>query len=88
MMNAIKAIAAQLQHLNEQAYMAYRPLVDNIIAEHTIDNQQIECLLDGVLDFCADHKMLELYKQLCRYYYTINPVATVAYINYYKEMWG
>jgi len=44
-------------------------------------------LLDGILDFCFDADMLLLYKKLCRYYFNIDPVATVSYINFYREMW-
>ncbi len=40
-----------------------------------------------MLDFCFDDKMLLLYKKLCRYYYDINPEATVSYVYAYREMW-
>jgi hypothetical protein len=28
-----------------------------------------------------------LYKKLCRYYYNIDPQATVEYVNAYRDMW-
>ena len=87
MMNEIKAIAVQLQQLQQQAYIVYEPLVANLIAQQVKDNSQIEHLLDGILDFCGDSQMLQLYKKLCRYYWDINPQATADYINFYKEMW-
>jgi hypothetical protein len=30
---------------------------------------------------------LSLYKKLCRYYFAIDPEATVSYVNAYREMW-
>ncbi len=27
------------------------------------------------------------FKSLCRHYYTLDPAATVEYINIYREMW-
>ena len=86
-MDEIKAIAVQLQQLQKQAYIVYEPLVTNLIAQQVKGNSQIEHLLDGILDFCGDNKMLLLYKKLCRYYWDINPQATADYINFYKEMW-
>ncbi len=35
--------------------------------------------LDGLLDFCFDPEALLLYRKLCRYYFTIDPVATAFY---------
>jgi len=40
-----------------------------------------------MLDFCFDDAMLCLYKDLCRYYFKIDPVATASYIYAYREMW-
>ena len=40
-----------------------------------------------MLDFCFDDAVLVLYKKLCRYYYDIDPEATVSYVNAYRDMW-
>ncbi len=40
-----------------------------------------------MLDFCFDDEMLALYKKLCRYYFDIDPAATVSYVSFYREMW-
>ena len=61
--------------------------MDAVIAEECQEPEQIEHLLDGLLDFCFDSKILLLYKKLCRYYLEINPVATAEYINFYRDMW-
>lgn len=77
----------QLDELNQQALRQYTPLVESIINTGTKDDKIIERTLDGLLDFAGNEKILLLYKKLCRYYYYINPVATVSYIKLYKEMW-
>ena len=40
-----------------------------------------------MLDFCFDDGMLVLYKKLCRYYFDIDPKATVLYVQVYRDMW-
>jgi len=41
----------------------------------------------ALLDFCGHAPTLQLYRRLCRHYFDIDPVATVSYINAYREMW-
>jgi hypothetical protein len=84
---AIKPLAEQMQQLYKQAYIAYQPQVERLIKMRVKDENTIEHLLDGILDFCADSEMLLLYKQLCRYYWHINPQATAEHIMMYREMW-
>jgi len=87
MINAIKGLAQNQQDLAQQAYNSFLPEVENIIKNKIVNNNTIELLLDYMLDFCFDDKMLSLYKKLCRYYWEINPQATAVYINYYRERW-
>jgi len=83
----IGELAADRQQLAYQAEKQYAPEVNEILRKQDRDHQRIEHLLDGMLDFCFDEAMLRLYKKLCRYYFTINPEATVSYVNAYREMW-
>lgn len=83
----MQGFAEQLAELNQQALRQYTPLVQKIINSGTKDEKFIERTLDGLLDFAGNEKILLLYKKLCRYYYYINPVATVRHIKLYKEMW-
>ena len=80
-------IGKSLSSLANNAIVAYTPLVDEIIKYKITDGQQIEHLLDNILGFCFDGRMLLLYRKLCRYYYDINPQATIDYINFYREMY-
>jgi len=87
MIEEIKDLIVVQQNLARQALSEYSLLVDNIVVSKTTDQNRIERTLDGILDFCFDADMLQLFKKLCRYYFTINPLATASYINIYREMW-
>ena len=83
----IKEIASCFSSLTKQAREQYAPLVYNIIDNNLKDDNEIQRILDGILDFCYDEKMLLLYRKLCKYYYAINPVVTIDYIGFYREMY-
>jgi hypothetical protein len=83
----IKEIASCFSSLTKQAREQYVPLVYNIIDNNLKDDNEIQRILDGVLDFCYDEKMLLLYRRLCKYYYDINPIVTIDYIGFYREMY-
>jgi hypothetical protein len=87
MIDDIKNLIESQQQLAQQAYIAYLPEVENIIKNEIVNNNTIELLLDYMLDFCFDDRMLSLFKKLCRYYWDINPQATANYVNYYRERW-
>ena len=42
----------------------------------------------GMLDFCGHEPVLQMYRQLCRHYWLIDPVAAAFYVNAYRERWG
>jgi hypothetical protein len=84
---SIRGLAEQLQALNQQAVLAYTPIVEDILHSRSRDTNHIEHTLDGLLSFCCYDPALQLYKKLCRHYFFINPVATAEYINAYREMW-
>ncbi|SPD73301.1 hypothetical protein PITCH_A180003 [uncultured Desulfobacterium sp.] len=75
------------QKLAHQAVGQYSVELDAILKTRSRDPRRIERCLDGMLDFCFDDRMLVLYKKLCRYYFDIDPEATVFYVNSYREMW-
>ncbi len=83
----ISGLLSGAQRLARQAHAEYNPEVDTVIHDRCRDSTRIERLLDGILDFCFDPEMLHLYKKLCRYYFAIDPEATVSYVNSYRDMW-
>jgi len=88
MIEKIKDLIVVQQNMARQALSEYSVFVENIIVSNTTDQNRIEHTLDGILDFCFDADMLLLFKKLCRYYFTINPLATALYINIYREIWS
>jgi hypothetical protein len=87
LVRSIGELAKGRDQLARQAAEQYGPEVEDILRTECRDPNRIEHLLDGILDFCFDPAMLSLYKKLCRYYFTIDPEATVFYVNAYREMW-
>ena len=85
--NVIGALAGELSDLQQRAVWQYQPVVDDILLSRSRDIQHIEHTLDGLLDFCGHEPVLRLFKQLCRYYWDVDPVATVGYVNAYREYW-
>jgi tryptophanyl-tRNA synthetase len=80
-------LASAMKELPAQAFAAYSPLVEDIIRNKSRDIPEIEHLIDWILGFCFDEKMLGLFKKLCRYYYGIDPQATAEHVYAYREMW-
>ena len=86
-MQAICTLAGSMQNLQRQAAQQYKPVVDDILRTRSRDTQYIEHTLDSLLDFCGHEPVLQLYKQLCRHYWDIDPAATADYIKAYREYW-
>jgi hypothetical protein len=83
----VSALVGQMQGLARQAHAQYIVEVDALIAVRSRDARHIERLLDGILDFGFDDAMTQLFKRLCRYYYTLDPAATADYVHSYRDMW-
>ena len=87
LLQSITGLAASLQALNQQAVELYTPIIESILRSRSRDTHHIEHTLDGLLGFCGHDPALVLYKKLCRHYWNIDPAATAAYINAYRDMW-
>jgi hypothetical protein len=87
MFESIRGLASGLHAINQRAVREYTPVVEAILRSPIPDTNHIERTLDGLLDFCCYEPALHLYKKLCRYYFDINPAATVQYIEAYRELW-
>ena len=74
--------------LNKQRYVIIKDEIEDIIRNNISDDMQIEIKLDEMLDillFYETNESLLTFRKLCKYYFYINPQATVDYINYYRE---
>ena len=80
-------LAAGLQALHRLAVEQSTPIVEGILRSRSRDVRHIEQTLDRLLDHCCYEPALLLYRRLCRHYWEIDPVATVSYVNAYRELW-
>ena len=74
--------------LNKQRYVIIKDEIEDIIRHNISDNMKIERKLDEMLDillFYETNDSLLTFRKLCKYYFDINPQATIDYINYYRE---
>ena len=86
-LQAIDTLVGSMRELQRQAAQQYLPVVDEILRTGSRDTQHIEHTLDRLLDICGYEAVLEMYKQLCRHYWDIDPAATAEYVNAYREYW-
>lgn len=82
----IYRIAEQIVQLHQKAYEVYLPFVENV-CNRTVSEDELAHLLDYLLDFTCDEKILGLYKRVCRKYLYIYPSCIKSYIEAYREMW-
>lgn len=79
-------LCKELSLLWRQKYLMLKEEAEFVIENNIKDERRIEWILDNnLLELCEDEKALLLYRKICRYYYSINPIATIDYINFYKE---
>ena len=82
----IYQIAEQIVQLHQKAYEVYLPLVEDVCSR-TVSEDELSHLLDYLLDFACDEKILGLYKRVCRKYLDVYPGCIRDYIEAYREMW-
>ena len=85
-----KSIGKLVKYLGEvtaREVVVYEPIVNGLINARSKDRKKIERTLTGLLDFCGNSAILQLYKKLCRYYYYLDPKATAQYVLFYLERW-
>ena len=74
--------------MNKQRYVIIKDEIEDMMRNNISDNMQIERKLDEMIDillFYETDDSLLTFRKLCKYYFDINPQATVDYINYYRE---
>lgn len=79
-------IAEPIVQIHQNTYEIYLPLVEDVCSR-TASEDELSHLLDYLLDFACDEKILELYKMVCRRYLYVYPRCIKYYIEAYREMW-
>lgn len=80
----IENIVEQMLCFNDSAYRIYKTQVDTICKIDATEDE-VSHLLDYMLDFCGDERMLMLFKKVCRIYYKKYPELISFQINAYRE---
>ncbi len=62
--NSIRKIAEASEPLYRQAELEYTSLVNSLIKRQCKDSKEIEQLLDGLLNFASDKRILNLFRKL------------------------
>lgn len=83
----VSGIVQRLKEFAKLAEINYGYEIEEIIKLRVEDGERIETLLDLILDCCFDKEVLIIYKKLVKYYYGINEVAAISYINAYRELY-
>ena len=84
---SIAKLVVSLRTLQQQAAVAYTPVVHDLIARRSRDKKKIEHTLDHLLDCACIPEGLALFKALCRHYHGIDPAATATYVYAYRDLW-
>ena len=66
---AIDEIIQEISRLTDTAYQQYSRLVEQVLSGRITEEREIERIMDGLVDFGDDPRLLELYKTLCRHIY-------------------
>ena len=86
MEEGIYQIAKKISKLYQEAYDVYLPLVEDV-CNREVSEDELSHLLDYLLDFACDAKVLGLYKRVCRRYLYTYPSCIKFYIEAYWEIW-
>ena len=86
MEESILQIAEPINQLHKKAYEIYLPLVDDV-CRRKASEEELSKLLDYLLGFACDEKILALFKRVCRRYLCTYPGCIKFYIGEYREMW-
>lgn len=80
----VDGLVSQIRALNDMAVREYTPLVNDICSRIASQNE-VERLLDYLLGFAGNDKILLLYRRVCRHYFQIYPESIAWYIMEYRK---
>lgn len=80
----LEPLIQQMERIYDDAVIAYTPLVDELCSRKATENE-VEWMLDWLLMYAGDERMLQLYKKVCRTYWEIYPESIAFYIMEYRK---
>ena len=84
LVNHLEPLIQQMKHIHDMAVVAYTPLVDDLCSRKATQNE-VGWMLDWLLMYAGDERMLLLYKRVCRAYWQIYPDSIAFYIMEYRK---
>ena len=80
----LEPLIQQMKIINDHAVIAYTPLVDDLCNRKASQNE-VELMLDYLLMFAGDNRILVMYKWVCRIYWQTYPESIAFYIMEYRK---
>lgn len=80
----LKPLVEQMKHIHDMAVVAYTPLVNDLCNRKATQNE-VEWMLDWLLMYAGDDRMLQLYKQVCRTFWKTYPDSIAFYVMEYRK---
>ena len=80
----LKPLVEQMKHIHDMAVVAYTPLVDDLCSRKATQNE-VGWMLDWLLMYAGDDRMLKLYKKICRTFWQTYPDSIAFYIMEYSK---
>lgn len=73
MLSEITELMAQFEEQKNMVFAHYVQAVSSVLIGNITEENEIERIMDGLLDFGDDEKFLTLYKKLCRHVFHTYP---------------
>lgn len=90
-LNKIKVLLEDRSRLVETAVSLYEPTVANVCLRlqkgENVGEAELSRLLDGLLGFCFDERIVEQYRRVCKAAVPSHGTLIGDYVRFYIEMW-
>ena len=82
--NELKELFAKYEELKVGILSRYTQLVSAVLNGKITNENEMEEIMDGLLDYGDDERFLSLYKKICRYIYYEHPKLVGEHVNLYR----
>ena len=83
----ISDIVEEIKQAYDYAYKNFNISTHLICSNPNASEEEIERLLDLLLGYCEDDRILDLYKKVCKTFYSKYPNMIAEHILMYKDMY-
>lgn len=80
----LEPLIRKIKRIHDDAIVVYTPLVEDLCSRKATENE-VGWMLNWLLMYAGDERMLLLFKQVCRTYLEIYPASIAFYIMEYKK---